>query len=225
MQKLNPTLLFLLSILFITSCIGDDIVEDEVDPVLRITNPIDEIEVGTNYQFMTTYLNNVGIEESTDISWTSDDENILTVSDDGLVTAVAIGSTQLTALAIESDVSTTFPLIVGESTVITEVDMRTGTIEPSSFYELDGDFTMTQEGADVKIVFEDNYVASTALPGLYIYLTNNPNTINGALELGMVTTFAGAHEYLVPNQDISTYSHILYFCKPFNVKVGDGVIN
>ena len=225
MQKLNPTLLFLLSILLITSCIGDDIVEDEVDPILRITNPIDEIEVGTNYQFMTTYLNNVGIEESIDVSWASDDENILTVTDDGTVTAVALGTTQLTAVAIDTDISTTFPLTVGESTVITEVEMRTGTIEPSSFYELDGDFTMTQEGDDVKIVFEDNYVASAALPGLYIYLTNNPNTINGALEIGEVTTFSGAHEYTVPSQDINTYSHILYFCKPFNVKVGDGIID
>ena len=225
MQKLKITLLFLLPILIMTSCIGDDIIEDEVDPVLRITNPIDTIELGTNYQFNTTYLNNVGLEESTEISWISDDENILTVSDDGTATAIAIGTTLLTAIETVSETSTTIPLTVGESTVITEVETRTGTIEPSSFYELEGDFSMTQEGDDVRIVFADNYVASTALPGLYVYLTNNPNTINGALELGGVTTFTGAHEYLVPDQDIGTYSHILYFCKPFNVKVGDGVIN
>lgn len=217
--------LFLLPVIFLNSCIGDDIIDDEIDPALRISNPIDTIEIGTSYPFTSIYLNNIGIEEAVDIEWSSDDESIISVTNDGVATAHAVGSTTLHAQAIDSGTNTSLDLAVGESTVITEVEMRTGTIEPSSFYELAGDFVMTQEGDDIKIVFGDDYVASNALPGLYVYLTNNPSTVASALIISEVTTFSGAHEYIVPDQGINDYSHILYFCKPFNVKVGDGLIN
>ncbi len=218
-------LLITCQILLLNSCIGDDIVEDRVDPELRIMNPIDSLQLGSQYTFIATYFNEVGIEESQEIAWTTDDNSIVSVSDNGVAQAISLGTTQLTAFTTDGSTSNTFSLGVGENPIVTEVASKNGTIEPSSFYELDGDFTITQEGDDLKIVFENNYVASSALPGLYVYLTNNPNTIGGATEISEVTVFSGAHEYLVPNQDINGFSHLLYFCKPFNVKVGDGVIN
>ena len=45
------------------SCIGNDYVDDRVDPILRITNPIDSIAIDSSYQFEYRYLNNVGTEE------------------------------------------------------------------------------------------------------------------------------------------------------------------
>jgi len=70
-----------------------------------------------------------------------------------------------------------------------------------------------------------NYEASTALPGLYVYLSNNPNSTSGSYEIGEVTVFNGAHSYTLPSSvDISDYKYILYWFKPFNVKVGDSTI-
>jgi len=70
-----------------------------------------------------------------------------------------------------------------------------------------------------------NWLASSNLPGLFVYLTNNPNTLNGAFEISEVTVFEGAHSFDVPaGADLNTYNHLLYFCKPFGVKVGDGEI-
>ncbi|MEM9549152.1 MAG: hypothetical protein AAGA77_24405, partial [Bacteroidota bacterium] len=63
------------------------------------------------------------------------------------------------------------------------------------------------------------------LPGLYVYLTNNRNTTANALEIGAVEVFNGAHTYTVEDVGINDYKFLLYFCKPFNVKVGDGEIN
>ena len=42
-----------------------------------------------------------------------------------------------------------------------------------------------------------------------------------------VTVFSGAHSYQIVNAgiDITTYDYLLYYCKPFVVKVGDGKIN
>ena len=98
-------------------------------------------------------------------------------------------------------------------------------INTTSSYALTGDFTITEDGnGGINLVFADNYNASTALPGLYVYLTNNPSTTTGSLELQKVQTFQGAHTYSIPNVGVNDYSHVLYFCKPFNVKVGDGEI-
>ena len=77
----------------------------------------------------------------------------------------------------------------------------------------------------VLLVLSMTLTACSSLPGLYLYLTNNPNTINGAQEVGEVTIFSGAHSYSIPNTGINEYNYLLYWCKPFSVKVGEGKIN
>ena len=90
---------------------------------------------------------------------------------------------------------------------------------------LEGSFTLEQVGDDLLLEFADDYRASSALPGLYIYMTNNKNTNANALEIDAVETFNGAHSYTIQNVGINDYKFLLYYCKPFNVKVGDGDIN
>ena len=101
---------------------------------------------------------------------------------------------------------------------------RSGVIQTTSSYRLEGDFEIQQTDSDLLINIADNYRASSALPGLYIYLTNNPTTLSGALEISKVTIFSGAHQYTVPNVNINDYDYLLYYCKPFGVKVGDAKI-
>jgi hypothetical protein len=112
---------------------------------------------------------------------------------------------------------------VGETTVVGPMD-RGGSIRTTSSYLLEGDFTITAPTGNLQIDIAENYRASTALPGLYLYLSNNPNSTAGALEIGRVEVFSGAHGYTVPNVGIDEYAYLLYYCKPFNVKVGDGEI-
>ena len=115
-------------------------------------------------------------------------------------------------------------MAVGGSTV--NNNEQSGSIRTTSSYVLSGDFVIRDNGnGGITISFVDDYEASTALPGLYVYLTNNPNTTAGAKEVGKVRVFNGAHEYTVDDASLFTYSHLLYYCKPFNVKVGDGAIN
>jgi len=99
-----------------------------------------------------------------------------------------------------------------------------GTINTTSSYKLTGSFTFSEsaQSSDLELKLDDDYCASTALPGLYVYLSNNRNNISSGLEIGAVEVFSGAHTYNIPNTGINDYSFIVYFCKPFNVKVGDG---
>ena len=212
-------------LLGLQACIGDDFVMDEVDPVVQITNSLDTLAMDSVYQFEANYFNNIGQPENVDIVWTSNDSQVISISESGLATGIAEGSATITATVDNGMqvIEDAIEVAVGASNV-SEPVIRTGRIVTTSSYVLTGDFRLIEDGENVIIDIADDYRASSALPGLFIYLTNNPNTTSGALELGEVRVFSGAHQYEVEGIDIMDYNHILYFCKPFNVKVGGGAI-
>ena len=220
-------LIFLIIPILFIGCIKDDILLDTVDPVLRLTQKAESIAMNESFQFEFIYLNNVGREENVAATWSSSAPEIISITQEGLATALSAG---IATISIEyadenGQLSDSFDVAVGEETIEVEpTQAKSGQIRTTSSYALSGDFTLTAEENNLVLAFEDNYNASTALPGLYVYLTNNPSTISGALEIGKVETFSGEHSYTLQNVDINEYSHILYFCKPFNVKVGDGEI-
>ncbi|MEO0895565.1 MAG: DM13 domain-containing protein [Bacteroidota bacterium] len=219
-------LLLSLGMVYLSGCIGDDFVLDTVDPTIRIMESIDTLAVNDTYQFSYTYLNNVGAEDnSVTGTWLSSNPEVISIDQSGLATAHLIGRSLITVMATNTDgviVTDSIELVVGENTVASNEE-RTGTIQTTSSYTLEGDFSMREENGLLILSVKENYRASSSLPGLYIYLTNNPNTTSGALEISKVGIFSGAHEYQIPgNISLNEYSHVLYFCKPFNVKVGDG---
>ncbi len=227
----NIVLYILLAVSVLTSsCIKEDIIDDRIATELRITNSLNSLAIGTTFQFETLYLDNVGMEATAVLDWTSTDETVATVDNNGLVTALKFGTTTITATTTTTEEIISFEdtFEIGEETIL-ENPVRSGTIITTSSYALGGDFTLENNSESNKIILDiaDNYVASTALPGLYIYLSNNPTTINGAFEIGPVSVFQGAHSYEIDNQTVglNQYSHVLYWCKPFGVKVGEGEIN
>ena len=210
--------------LLLFSCIGDDFVDDKVDPVLKITSSVDTLGFGDTFQFKAQYLNNVGVEEMVSKTWTSSDESVISIDNTGLATANQMGETTIRVELNSNNITLSDERIVNvsEETVVTPT-VRNGSLQTTSSYTLTGNFTLADEDGTLMLSFDEDYAASSNLPGLYIYLTNNPSTTNGALELGKVETFSGAHAYTIPsNVTLNEFQYVLYFCKPFNVKVGDG---
>ena len=100
-----------------------------------------------------------------------------------------------------------------------------GEIISTSSYILEGNFRYEHNGTQITLSLDENYRASTSLPGLYLNLGNNPNTVNGAIEIAKVTVFNGAHEYILPPSiELADYKYLIYWCKPFSVPVGEGAI-
>ncbi|MGC6422275.1 MAG: hypothetical protein ACON47_10230 [Flavobacteriaceae bacterium] len=100
-----------------------------------------------------------------------------------------------------------------------------GPIRSTSSYLLEGNYRLEHTGQNIILRLDESYRADTALPGLYVYLTNNPATPLGGFEIGMVTVFEGAHQYSLPDTiALMDFKYILYWCKPFSVKVGDAQI-
>lgn len=224
MRNVNVFFIFILIVL--SSCIKDDFVQDLVEPMLRITAAPDTLALGDNFLFEYQYLNNIGLQETVTAQWTSTNPEILSIDDDGLALANQMGTTTLKVNyeTNERSLSDSVSVVVDENTVISAQE-RNGTVTTTSSYQLSGDFEMYLNDNDLVLEFGEDYVASSALPGLYIYLSNNRNSIAEALEIGPVTVFNGQHNYSLPDVSIEAYNFVVYFCKPFNVKVGDGEIN
>ncbi|PQJ69642.1 hypothetical protein [Polaribacter butkevichii] len=232
MKKIQ--LLIILAITLICyNCIGEDVIIDEVEPELRILSTTQSISISQTANLEATYFNNVGQPESTNIIWSSNNEAVLSVNSVGLITALSEGTAVIKAQVIkEGQLPTedTISITVTEKPEVPNTNTNTpevNTIRTTSSYNLQGSFTVSEiENTDnILIDIQSDYEATTALPGLYVYLTNNPNSINGALEIGKVTVFKGEHSYTINNQGINNYKYLLYWCKPFGVKVGDGKFN
>ncbi|MEN0006056.1 MAG: hypothetical protein AAF798_18035 [Bacteroidota bacterium] len=224
---MRPILLLMLLAALVQSCIGDDIIQDTVTEELRITSTIDTLAVNDTYQFEGRYTNNIGQTQALPVFWSTTDASILSIDDNGLATGIATGAATVYAEVVTPEQLTlrdSVLVAVGTETVTT-ISERTGVIRTTSSYVLEGDFIVTQEGDELIIEVADNYRASASLPGLYLYLTNNPNTTNNAFEVGKVDVFNGGHTYRINGINISEYDYLLYYCKPFSVKVGDGQLS
>ena len=225
---------FKLSILFVafllTGCIKDDFLDDAVEERISINNPISEIQTNDTYSLMATYFNTIGEAENAPIVWSTSNPAISTITNEGMLTGISEGSSIISAMVTLSDgsiISDEFSISVVDEEVITpEPVTKSGTISTTSSYLLTGDFTLSeiQGSNNLDLQIMSNYQASTSLPGLYIYLSNNPNSVGSALQIGPVTVFNGAHNYQIDNTGINDYQYIVYWCEPFGVKVGHGEI-
>ena len=220
-------LFYLTSILILSSCIAEDIVDDFVPEEIRITSTLDAIVTGNTAQINASYFNNIGVTEDIDISWTSSNPNVLSIDSEGNIQAQMAGEATITATSGISfdEIQITVLEENDEVVIVDELKESSGNVATTTFYDLTGDFTLSEvEGGGLDLSFASNYNADTGLPGLYVYLTNNPNSIANALEIGAVQIFNGAHSYAIPNATLNEYRYILYWCKPFGVKVGQGDI-
>lgn len=206
------------------------IAEDEVNisgvqETISINNPINELDLnGANtHQYTVTYTDQNGQVGTPQVNWTSSNTSIATVNSGGLVTALQEGQVTITAsvtgnngtISNEDQIT-----IISSSSLI----QKSGTLSGS--YSLRGSFTLTEveNSSNLILNIANDYNLSNGVPGPYIYLSNNPNSISGALEIGRVTTFSGAHSYTINNTDINEYRYVLYWCKPFSVRIGSGEI-
>lgn len=204
--------------------------DDRIDETLVLTGTTSTLQVGSSFTFEARYLNNVGQEEPATVLWESSDDTVASINENGLVTALAAGNTQITATVLGNDLVVTDTASLNVVAGMVQDPMlivKTGSIMTTSSYDLSGDYTIeeVENTPGVRLTFASNYVADTALPGLYLYLTNNPNSIAGAYNAGPVTTFNGAHSLDLSDVQINDYQYLLYWCDPFGVKVGQGTAN
>ena len=209
-----------------TPILKDEILVEVKISSFKINNPISTLIANDTYQFTTLYTDAAGLVKTVDLQWSSSDNTIISINNSGVARGLKKGIATITASTINTTPILRSEVMVSVPETI-EKDNKSGTIRATSSYLLQGDFSITEEAnsGNLKITFDSNYKASTALPGLFIYLGNNPNSIGSAYEIGAVKIFNGSHSYTLPSSiKLDDYKYILYWCKPFGVKVGDGEI-
>lgn len=222
MKTMKILSIIILPILLLSACIKDDFIDDFVETELRITTVVESIALGSDFQFDYAYFNNVGQKETVDVVWTSSNPEILSITPDGFAQANVTGEAIITIVTTDEDgeKSNSIVVTVGFETIESTASI-VGQIVTTSFYVLEGSFQLSADGSDLKLEIGEDYEASSSLPGLYVYLSNNKNSIGNAKEISDVKVFKGAHSYTIKNTELTDFKYIVYYCKPFNVKVGE----
>jgi len=135
-------------LILLSGCIGDDIIFDTVPETLRITNPLDTLAVGDSYTLELLFTNNVGIEETRAVTWSSTDPDVLLVDDNGMLTGISKGQATVIAtveLADNSPLNVSRLIVVDQETVANNTGIRIGTIKTTSSYLLKGGFQISKE--------------------------------------------------------------------------------
>ena len=209
--------------LLLGSCIGTDFVDANFEKI-ELLNPISSLAIGETYDFEVRYTNNVGMEENVNIDWSSSEESIATVDQNGMVTGIAMGQVTIFYAAGDQQESITFD--VDNETVMD--DSKTATLQGSSGYNASGTATLSID-ANNKIILElsSDFETDFAL-GTFIYLANSTEgqqVKSSGLDLGQVTS-GGAKIFDVSSFDnnvgINTYTHVVVLCKPAGISFGFG---
>jgi len=201
MKTLKNIFLFVILIGF-SSCVGEDIIEDEIDASLRINGSLVSLAVGDTYQYQATYLNNVGKEEEVDLQWSSSNPDIVTINPStGVATAIKIGEAIISVSTpddpgVSQNVSLQITL---DETVIDNQTSKSGTLDNiksdggDSGYKVVGNVVLEEiEGENIFRLSITNFDLDTSLPDGAIYLSNNiTTTSNALLIIGPVTEFSG----------------------------------
>ncbi len=206
---------------FINSCIGTDVVDDIiVEERLSINSRLQSLAIGDNYQFMANFFNRLGAAETAAIEWSSNDPSIISITADGLAQAHMEGIVTISAMfmGLEDSVE----LRASDETV-EGANQRQGRFMGTNNYEVNGDFVLEEAEGKLRLTFASNFAASSG-PGLFIYLSNQPNNISGGLELGRIQSNRGEQVYEtdLQNAGLNTFNYVLVWCKPFGVLFGRG---
>lgn len=229
-MKYFKLLVLIITIGTIQSCVENDIIEDRIEEKLSIDREIEKLTINTSFQYVTKYTNNIGEVTTPSITWSSSNPTIISVSNTGLINGLAIGQSVITAKVTTSEGKT----ITTENTVTVTTEIidngnlreKSGVIRTTSSYLLEGNFTIKEipNTNDLELKIDASYKASSSLPGLYLYLTNNQTNTSSADEVAKVSIYNGEHTYIIKNTGINDFRYLLYWCKPFSVKVGEGEI-
>jgi len=107
--------------------------------------------------------------------------------------------------------------------------VKTGTLVTTSDYVCEGDFTIQENETGITLILASNFRADQILPGYGMFLSNNPRSIQGALQIdgigsGFRGHFSGSASFMIEDVGVDDYQYLVHWCVPFNIEVGVGEI-
>ena len=203
-----------------------------IPEVLTITNSVDFLIENEEFVFTSQYFNNAGIEDNTvDLEWISSDPSIATINNNGKVTAIKIGETNITVKTLNNSVtSESFLLKVKENVSIIRIEnpldnLKIGNTHQYEYTYFDekGDEntsnTINWESSDSSIASISNtglitaikpgsitVTASTIENGTTLTTTTDLNIVNNTLTINAISSIDidETHQYIAGYDGTST---------------------
>lgn len=175
-----------------------------------------QISSGETLQLSAKAYNlNGEILENSEIVWSSSNNSILTINQNGQVTAIATGDASITA-SIKNIFSYPYSItVLGES--------RSGNFikAPNQSHNLSGTVTLTKtSGENLVLSFGDDFLSSGG-PDVRVYLSNMQGVNSSSLDVGSLKSTSGAQSYSIPSGvSLNDYNWVVVHCVPFNITFG-----
>ncbi len=172
------------------------------------------LSINGTSQLTAVAKNMIGTELSgKTFEWFSENSNILTVSSNGLVTAIANGEAEVHS-KVDGIKSNSITFSVGS------INQLTGTFQNAGGYMAKGTVTAKEQNGKLIVELGSDFSASVAL-GTFIYLANSTSggTVKSAgLELGQWSS--GPKTFEVSGVTLNQYKYVVVLCKPAGVTFG-----
>ncbi|CAD5253862.1 MULTISPECIES: DM13 domain-containing protein [unclassified Imperialibacter] len=187
---------------------------------IKITGEAMRVEAGESVDLNAFVYNSADVTiDDIEVTWSSTDPAIASVDNEGLVLGVADGTTNIIASA-DGVNSEPYQIIVGG-----EFGVRTGSFVGKGGYNVSGDVRVSiLDSNALQVSLQDNFNSNNG-PGLFVYLSNQDNSVAGGKELAALASTTGPSSYRADGVAIDDYKYVIILCKPFNVVFGLAELN
>lgn len=184
--------------------------DDAVGGITIIGDKTSLIPEATTH-FSATVLSTTGLVLPLPVTWHSSQPEVATIDAQGNVKAISVGETKISA-SIDQIKSNEITLKV------LNAQGRSGTFVGKTGHRVSG--TVTISADESTLTLEEDFQTQSG-PGLQVYLSKSADSGSGGIDLGAVKSNSGQQTYAIPSSvNVSDFSHVLIYCKPFSVVFG-----
>jgi len=118
---------FMALLMILTGCIGQDVIDDAIMAAqLSISPENGVLRVGETLTFSYKYFNQFGQPDDATLSWTSTDQSIIDINENGVATAVTMGQVMITATTSDAQSNQALVTVVEDDSAVASVVIING---------------------------------------------------------------------------------------------------
>lgn len=185
---------------------------------IEITSSASTLLIGKTLQLSAKVKTVDGLEISDAVvSWQSSNENIATVSNTGLLSALTAGSINITA-QVNGLSSPIFATVIRQ-----EGQTRLANFESVAHTTRGTATIQSNEHGKLELTFSSEFKTDSG-PRLEVFLSKGAKPTASDINLGPLKSIQGAQTYLVPDSiSIIDYDWVVVYCTDFSVTFGNGM--
>lgn len=189
-----------------------------VPATIEIQSSASTLTIGNTLQLSAKVKTVDGLEISdTVISWQSSHESIATVSNAGLINALAAGNINITA-HVDGLSSPNHEIVIRQ-----EGQTRLANFESVAHTTRGTAAIKSNEQGKLELTFSSEF-KTDAGPRLEVFLSKGPKPTASDINLGPLKSIQGAQTYSVPDSiSIVDYDWVVVYCTDFSVTFGNGM--